>query len=165
MAIALGFVLTILGALIITAQNRPEPPHRQALKLGWTQLRPLLLRLPLALLAAAFIAQLLPEQAIAELFGEDSGWRGVLIASILGVTLPGGPMVAFPLIIVFHDAGAGISQLIALLTSWSLLGLHRMAAHEIPMLGTQFTLARAAASLPLPAVAGYCTGAVAQWIY
>lgn len=165
MTIALPFVLIILASLVFVAQRRPEPPHRQAVRQGWLQLRPLLIRLPLALLAAAFIAELLPEQAIADLFGDESGWQGILAASFLGCLLPGGPMVAFPLVIIFQDAGAGIAQIIALLTSWSLLGLHRMAAYELPMLGARFTVARIATALPLPMAAGYCAGAIAPWFY
>lgn len=164
MAIALVFVLTILASLVFTAQRRATPPHRQAVKQGWGQLQPLLLRLPLALIAAAFIAQILPAQAIADMFGEESGGRGILIASLLGGLLPGGPMVAFPLIIVFQEAGAGVAQLIALLSSWSVLGLHRIAAYELPMLGARFTLTRVAVSLPLPIAAGYGAEVISQWL-
>ncbi|MCG5548538.1 hypothetical protein [Halorhodospira halochloris] len=164
MVVAFVFVLIVLTILVLIAQARPERPHRVAIKQGWEQLQPLLVRLPLALIAAAFIAQLLPEQAIADVFGEGSGWHGILAASLLGGLLPGGPMVAFPLIIIFLDAGAGTAQIISLLTSWSLLGLNRMAVYEIPMLGTRFTLARVITALPLPVAAGYWAGSISNWL-
>ncbi len=163
MTLGLVTVLLLLAGLAALAQRRPGHPHRTALRTGWRQLRPLLLRLPLALLAAAFLITLLPEELVVAYLGESSGWRGVLLASLCGGLLPGGPAVSFPLVLVLIDEGAGTAQLIALLTAWSVLAFHRVAAHELPMLGGRYTLARLLASAPLPIVAGALAGALARF--
>lgn len=155
-------VLALLAVCAAIAQVRPHASHRAAVGEGWRQLRPLITRLPMALLAAAFLAVLIPEQAIASLFGEASGWPGILAASVLGGFLPGGPVVAFPLVVVLLDAGAGTPQLIALITAWSVLAFHRVAAFELPMLGVRATVARLIASLPLPVIAGTAAGGITQ---
>ncbi len=147
---------------MLTAHLLPHGSHRLAASAGWRQLRPLLLRVPLALFAASFLAVLIPEEAVASLFGTASGWTGILSASALGGFLPGGPVVAFPLVVVLLDAGAGVPQLIALITAWSVLAFHRVAAFELPMLGARATAARLLASAPLPVVAGGSAGALAQ---
>ena len=110
--------------------------------------------LPVALVAAGFLGALIPEDRVVALVGGGSGLRGILIASLIGSILPGGPMVTFPIVVVLFDAGAGMPQMVALLTSWSVLALHRVLAFEIPLVGVAFSLRRLAASLLLPPIAG-----------
>jgi len=38
---------------------------------------------------------------------------------LIGGMIPGGPMISFPLVVVLDEAGAGLVQLITLLTAWS----------------------------------------------
>ena len=153
--IAVLILLILLGAI---AHRRKGAPHRDALQTGWKQLGPLLPRLAVALAAASFLSVLIPEKTVIALIGEASGLKGILIASLLGGFLPGGPMVSFPLVVAFIDAQAGTAQIIALITSWSVLAFHRVAAYELPLLGTRHTIIRLIASAPLPVAAGSLAG-------
>jgi hypothetical protein len=63
-------------------------------------------------------------------------------------------MTSFPLVTALHAAGTGRSALIAYLTSWSTLGLQRILAWELPLMGVEFAALRFVVSLPLPLVAG-----------
>lgn len=47
-------------------------------------------------------------------------------------------------------------------TGWSLLGLHRILAWELPLLGPRFVGIRLAVSLVLPPLAGYLAGTIAR---
>ncbi|QKT05105.1 hypothetical protein HUS23_14160 [Ectothiorhodospiraceae bacterium 2226] len=114
----------------------------------------MLVRLPLALLAASILAALVPADVIGRWLGDEAGLRGILVATLVGGLLPGGPMVAFPLALVLWDAGAGMAQMVTLITAWSVIALHRVLAFEWPMLGGRFALLRLAASILLPALAG-----------
>ena len=154
-------IITVLLLLIVLggiAHRRAGTPHKDAAGIGWKQLAPLLPRLAVALIAASFLSVLLPEKTVINLIGEASGFRGILIASFLGGFLPGGPMVSFPLVVAFIDAQAGTAQIIALITSWSVLAFHRVAAYEFPLLGTRHTIIRLIASAPLPVIAGSISG-------
>lgn len=163
---------TLLVALAAVAQWRnvrtadaahpasPTEKHRDAARLAWQQLRPLILRLPVALLAATLLAALLPAEWIARVFGEAAGASGVVTASVLGAILPGGPMVAFPLAIALFEAGAGTAQMIALITAWAVLAVHRIIAFEAPMAGMTFVVGRLAATAVTPFVAGF----LALWL-
>ena len=155
--LALGIIL--LG-LMLWAHRQPKPPHQAARAAAWGQLQALLIRLPLALLAAGFIAALLPQEYIIQWLGANSGFSGILIASLLGSVLPGGPMVSFPLAVVLFDAGAGPPQMVALLTAWSVLAVHRILAFELSLIGGSFVIRRTLVSLPLPLMAGF----IAQWM-
>lgn len=154
-------IITVLILLIVLggiAHRRTGTPHKDAAGIGWKQLAPLLPRLTVALIAAAFLSVLIPEKTVINLIGEASGLKGILIASLLGGFLPGGPMVSFPLVVAFIDAQAGTAQTISLITSWSVLAFHRVAAYELPLLGTRHTIIRLTASAPLPVIAGSIAG-------
>ncbi len=160
MLLAYGSVSVLLVLVAYLANGRPDVSHRETVRNGWEQLRPLLIRLPVALLAASFTAALIPEQWMIALMGEASGLAGILLASLLGAILPGGPIVSFPLAMALFSAGLGAPKLVALLTAWAVLALHRVMAFEIPMIGWGFTWRRLAASLALAPVAGL----LAYWV-
>lgn len=151
----LGY-LTI-GLLLIATMllaTRRGVPHAETVQLGWHQLRPLLIRLPAALMAASFLAALVPESWFASVLGQSSGVTGILLAAVLGGMLPGGPITSFPIALVLFRAGVGTPQMVALLTGWSVLAVHRILAFELPMMGWDFVWRRLVASLVLAPVAG-----------
>ena len=108
----------------------------------------------LAMVAAAFLVPVIPGTLIAQWIGTESGITGVMIASVIGAFVPGGPVVSFPIALVFQSAGAGTPQLIALLSAWSVVAIHRLVAFEIPLMGGRFVFDRLLVSLPLPMLSG-----------
>ncbi len=150
-------IAAVLGLLIV---RRPGKLHRQALHLALEQIITSLPRVVLALLAAGFLAQLLPGPLIAGYLSSESGLGGILVATVLGVAVPGGGVLAFPLALVLAKAGAGTPQLIAFITSWSVFAAHRALAYEIGIMGWRFYGMRLLACLPLPILAGVAAGLV-----
>ncbi|WP_198372159.1 hypothetical protein [Roseomonas rosulenta] len=115
-----------------------------------------------ALPMAAFLAELIPADAAVTWIGPDSGLNGILVASFAGGLMPGGPFVTFPLVLAFAKAGAGVPQMAALITGWSIFALHRIITWEYPVLGWRFVVIRLIAAAPLPILAGLLAeGAVA----
>lgn len=115
-----------------------------------------------ALPMAAFLAELMPADAASAWIGAESGFSGIVIASLAGGLMPGGPFVTFPLVLAFATAGAGVAQMTALLTGWSIFAIHRIITWEYPLLGWRFVALRLAAALPLPIAAGLLADAVLQ---
>jgi uncharacterized membrane protein YraQ (UPF0718 family) len=58
-------------------------------------------------------------------------------------------------------AGANIGPLIAYLSAWALIGLNRVIAFEIPLLGFQITFTRLLCSFIFPIIIGY----MAKFVY
>ncbi len=114
-------------------------------------------RIAVALLTAGFVAKLMPGEPIAALIGPESGWRGILIASLTGGFVPAGPIISFPLVVVLAKAGAGVAQLVAFLTAWSVFAFHRVLIYETTLMGWRFSAVRLTASLVLPPLAGFLT--------
>lgn len=121
----------------------------------------IIVRLPFALIAAACIAELVPEQALAAVLGPETGLLGIAAASIFGGFLPGGPIVSFPIAILFAHQGAGGPQVIALITGWSVYAFHRIISFESPIMGWRFVGLRMAASWFVPPAAGILAGLLA----
>ena len=116
-------------------------------------------------LMAAFITILLPREMIGRWVGAESGFKGVLIATFAGIILPGGPFTIFPIAGAFIAVGADVSAAIALITSWSLMGINRAIVWEMPFFGFDFVAWRSLAALPLPIVAGLLARLIARlWV-
>lgn len=112
-------------------------------------------RVLVALLGAGFFAELLPEEQVRRLLGDDSGLSAVLLAIALAPLTPGGAFVSFAIAAAALKAGAAPIPVIAYVTSWSLFSSTKIFAYELSCMGRDATLKRILVSLPVPfAVAG-----------
>ena len=149
------FILWLLaGVLGVVAFSRGDGRHRKAIEYAMGQFVILFPRMVLALMTAGFISTLIPADSIASWIGEGSGLRGILIASAAGALIPGGPVIAIPTAVLLTDSGAGVPQLIAFITSWSIFAVHRIIQFELSLIGWRFTVLRLLSSIPLPVIAG-----------
>jgi len=148
----------ILGAITLA---RPGRQYADALQIAGRQALMVLPRMAIAILAAGFIGELLPEETISTWIGIESGVLGILIASLVGALLPSGPIISFPVAIALMELGAGTPQLVAFLTAWSTFAMHRLLMWEIPMMGMGFASKRLLVSVVLPPIAGLMAWAMA----
>jgi uncharacterized membrane protein YraQ (UPF0718 family) len=159
-------IWTLVAAAAWAVARRHGPTRlRTAGQSAMTQGRVLVIRLPLALLATAFLIQTMPMEVLAPLIGPASGLTGIVIASLVGGIMPGGPMTSFPLALVFLNGGAGTPQIVALIAGWSVFAVHRLLAYEAPIMGWQFVLLRGLSSLPVPILAGLSAEATLQILF
>jgi uncharacterized membrane protein YraQ (UPF0718 family) len=112
-------------------------------------------QMAIGFLLAGFLALVIPQNQVARWIGEDSGMKGLFVASLGGILTPGGPFTHFPLLATLRAQGAGLGPLAAYITAWSLLGVHRIVLWEGPLLGWRFVLVRSAASVLFPPVTGW----------
>jgi uncharacterized membrane protein YraQ (UPF0718 family) len=115
-----------------------------------------------ACLIACFVAVLMPREAVVRWVGAESGWTGLLIATLAGAVCPGGPITIFPIASAFIAIGADVGAAIAFITSWTLLGYARVLVWELPFFGAEFVGWRLIAALPLPIVAGALARLIAK---
>src|SRR6202045_4841260 len=105
-------------------------------------------------LISAFVTRLLPREVVARLVGTESGMLGLLIATVMGAALPGGPLTIYPVAGAFLVLGADAGTAIAFITAWNLLGYNRALIWEMPFFGSDFVFWRIVVALPLPLLAG-----------
>ncbi len=113
-----------------------------------------LLKVLAGCLIGAFLARLLPRELVAKWIGAESGIVGLLIATLLGAVLPGGPVTIYPIASALLFVGADVGATIAFITSWTLIAYTRALVWEIPFFGLDFVIWRTIISLPLPIIAG-----------
>lgn len=111
-------------------------------------------RIGAAMLLAGLVQALIPADVFARVMGEDSGVRGLAVATAAGAATPGGPMTSFPIVTMMRDCGTGRAPLVTYITAWSTLGLQRIFLWELPLMGPGFAAMRFLVSLPLGLIAG-----------
>ena len=158
-AVVLWGIAGILGVLVL---RRDPGQFVEALRSASLLLISVLPRLCVAMILAGFVAKLIPSETIGHLIGYDTGWRGIALATLFGGSMPSGPMVAFPVVVVLRNADAGLPQIVAFLTAWSVFAWHRVLTYEISILGWQFVTVRLMSSLVLPLVASAIALAICQ---
>lgn len=102
----------------------------------------------------ALLTTLVPKEVVARHLGRQAGFKAIILSTVIGSIMPGGPFVAFPVVVALGGAGASIGSLIAFLTAWSAVGVHRLLVWEIPFMGTEFGMLRFICSIPIPIIAG-----------
>ncbi|AJE45801.1 hypothetical protein P73_1086 [Celeribacter indicus] len=103
---------------------------------------------------AATLPLVLPGKEIGRWIGAESGLRGLVLATVAGAAIPGGPMMTFPLAAGFGMAGADIGTMLAFVTGWSLLSLNRTLIWEFSFLPHDLVWTRYLLSLPFPVLVG-----------
>lgn len=153
MIIATATLVILALAMAVYAWRRHDGSLRRGIDSGWLTLKRNLALLVLAFLIVGYVDVLSPTDLIQTWIGPHSGWLGLVIADAVGMLLPGGPYVVFPLIAVLYKAGAGIGPTITLVTSWAMLALISVA-FELPFMGWRFTAVRWGLGLGFPILVG-----------
>lgn len=144
-------VLAIVFVFLVYQKGGGE--HILGLKAAGTMLIQMIPLLVFAFIIAGMVPLLIPKETISGWVGAESGLRGILIGTIVGGSMPGGPYVSLPVAAGFLRVGAGVGTMVAFITGWSLLAFSRLPM-EIGIMGWKFTLIRLACTFFFPPIAG-----------
>jgi len=131
-----------------------------------------LIRVSLLLLSGIFLGSLvgtfLPRDIIARVLGKESGLNGILLGTVFGAIMPGGPYVIFPILAALYSAGAGIPPMVAMIFAWGCIGLTRIPT-ELGYMGVadgqNIIWLRLLISIPLPLIAGFLASIVVSIMF
>jgi len=145
----------VMGALaiIIFIIGYQKGVHVQGLKITGNMLVQMLPLLFFAFVVAGMLQTLIPHEIVSRWIGVESGFRGILIGTVIGGLMPGGPMTSLPIAAGLLRMGASVGTMVALITGWSLLAFARLPL-DIGILGWEFALIRLACTFFFPPVAG-----------
>jgi uncharacterized membrane protein YraQ (UPF0718 family) len=151
-------VLTLLAVAVAIVAYFKDPSlpwigARNGVHMLWS----ILPRMAPALILAGLLQVVIPPDLVARHFGRESGLKAIVIASVVGMLTPGGPMVSVPLLVTLANSGAGLAPMVAYMTSWSLFGMQRIISWEAPLMGWSFVGARVLSSFAFPVLAGWLT--------
>ncbi len=154
MNVALLLLYIIPVVLIVYSIQRADGTLRTGLTRAFEQFIILVPRLLVAMVAAAFIVRLIPEQIISNYLSDNSPWIAILVGTLTGLLIPAAPVVVFSMAASFANAGASTAGLVAFITAWTIFALHRVVIYEVPLLGGSFVRLRLLVAFPLPLLAG-----------
>jgi len=139
--------------LLFIAYQKGGGEHLIGLKYAGNLLLQIVPLLIFAFIIAGMIQVLIPQEMISKWVGMESGFRGILIGTVVGGLTPGGPFISLPIAAGLLRAGASIGTMVAFMTAWSLLAISRLPL-EVGIIGWKFTLIRLACTFFFPPVAG-----------
>jgi uncharacterized membrane protein YraQ (UPF0718 family) len=112
-----------------------------ALKKGWKAFDNILPEFLVVMLFVGVMLAVLDPQTISKFIGKNSGWAGVVFAALVGsVTLIPG-FIAFPTASLLIQAGAGLMQIGAFISTLMMVGIITMPV-EIKYFGKKMTIYR-----------------------
>jgi uncharacterized membrane protein YraQ (UPF0718 family) len=158
MATTILWIITL--GLLFYAWRRGDDSLQRGSQLAWVTVRRNAALLITAFIIVGYVNVLSPTNLIQAWIGPDSGFKGLLISEGIGMLLPGGPYVVFPLIAVLYSAGAGLGPAVTMVTSWATLALLTIT-FELPFMGWRFTAIRWGLGLVIPLIAGL----LAQYLF
>jgi len=144
---------TIAIVLLFIGYQKGGGEHILGLKTAGNLLIQIVPLLICAFVVAGMVQVLIPHELISKWVGVESGFRGILIGTVIGGITPGGPYISMPIAAGLLRTGAGIGTMVAFITAWSLLAVHRLPL-EIGIMGWQFALIRLACVFFFPPIAG-----------
>ena len=144
--------LTIL--MVVWAFTRGQDLPLRGFQAGFALLREVWLPLLFGFCLAGLFEVMVSRELLVKWMGEESGFQGILLGWLVGLLIPGGPYVVFPMAATLLKEGVGVGPLLTFITAKSLLSPIRMFTWEVPFLGWAFVTARTVPSLLLPPIVG-----------
>jgi uncharacterized membrane protein YraQ (UPF0718 family) len=147
------FLFVIAAGCLWLAWRRGDGSMEASLKEAGLDFWHLLPRLAVGVIGAGFIAKAMPQDTVSAWLGPASGVQGVTLAALAGALTPGGPVVGFAMGAAALKAGAGLPQVMAFVTGWSLYTINRVLVWEVQTMPRKFVLMRLLVSVPFPFLA------------
>jgi uncharacterized membrane protein YraQ (UPF0718 family) len=149
------YVIAIAALAVSFAKSRQNT--KLALKKAWKSFENILPQfLSILIIIGIMLAILTPEQ-ISSMIGSESGWFGVIIASVIGaITLIPG-FIAFPLAAALLKSGAGYMQIAAFISTLMMVGVVTMPV-EMKFFGKKATLIRNAEAFVFSYIVAFVMG-------
>lgn len=149
----------ITGGALIVSFIKSKENTKLALKKAWKSFENILPQFLTILVIIGIILSILTPEQISRIMGNESGWLGVLVASIIGsVTLVPG-FIAFPLASALLKNGAGYMQIAAFISTLMMVGVVTIPL-EMKYFGKKAALIRNTEAFIFSLIVAYIMGVV-----
>lgn len=141
-----GYFMNLLlyvttGILLLLSFYKDRQKTMKALKKAWKAFENILPEFLVVITLVGLLIAVLNPQVISRIIGTDSGWIGVVLATIVGsVTLIPG-FIAFPTAALLLEGGAGYMQIGAFISALMMVGIVTIPV-EIRFFGRKTTYLR-----------------------
>ncbi len=145
------------GALLLLSFIKDREKTKKSLIKAWKAFENILPEFLVVILLVGVLLAVLKPEIISSVIGRESGWFGVLLASVVGsVTLIPG-FVAFPTAAMLLQNGAGYMQVGAFVSTLMMVGVVTMPV-EIKYFGRKLAVLRNILALGFSFIVAYIIG-------
>lgn len=155
----------LVGVAALIALRRERSLPLEGLKAGGRMALQVLPQLVLGFALAGLLQVLLPLAKTKQWLGEEAGSGAVLSGWLLGLVIPGGPWMFYPVAAGLQRSGASFGAIIALLTAKTLVSPVRALSYELPILGWRLTVVRLLPAFFLPPLLGWLGQRMASFVW
>jgi uncharacterized membrane protein YraQ (UPF0718 family) len=105
-----GMIIFTLIVYLFSAVYSPSTREKtvRSVETGAMSLARISLLLLSGVFLGSFVGTFLPRELVSGLLGSESGFTGVLLGTLFGAVMPGGPYVLFPIVAALFSSGAAI---------------------------------------------------------
>ncbi len=133
------YALTLV--LLLLSYIKDKKKTKMAIKKAWKAFENILPEFLVVILFVGILIAVINPEIISKMIGSDSGWLGVILASIVGsITLIPG-FVAFPTAAMLLEGGAGYMQIGAFISTLMMVGVVTLPV-EMKYFGKKITFMR-----------------------
>jgi len=137
-----NIIIYILAAvLLILSFIKDKKSTKMALKKAWKSFENILPQFLSILIIIGLMLAVLEPETISKLIGRQSGWLGMIIASIIGSITLAPAFVAFPLASALLQNGAGVMQMAVFISTLMMVGFVTIPV-EVKYFGKKVTVLR-----------------------
>ena len=156
------YMITII--LFGTSYYKDKNRTKKSLKLAWKAFENILPQFLGVIVLVGMMLAVFNAELISKIVGSESGWFGVIIASVIGaITLIPG-FIAFPMAQMLLDNGAGYMQIAVFVSTLMMVGIVTVPV-EIKYFGKRLTIARNVLAFLFSFLVAYIIGKVAGGIW
>lgn len=139
------FMITTFIILIITILNRDL--GIKAIHIAGYSIKEMMLVIPPVFILLGLLDVWVPRETMIKYMGKDSGFKGIILAMILGSAAAGPLYGAFPVAAVFMRKGVKFSNVLIFIGAWSTTKIP-MFLFEMSALGLPFAVTRLLVDIP-----------------
>ncbi len=160
-----GMIIFTLIVYLFSAVYSPSTREKtvRSVETGTRSLVRISLLLLSGIFLGSFVGTFLPRGLVSDLLGGESGFTGIVLGTLFGAVMPGGPYVLFPIIAALFSSGAAIPSLIAMIFAWQCISLTRIPTdlgYLAAVEGQWLIWLRVLIGFPIPILAGVLAGII-----
>lgn len=154
-------ILTLVVFLIAYQKNK----HLLGLEIAKSLTLKTLPLILITFILVGLIQAMVPQNLISSWLREASGFKGILIGSVIGMIFPGSPYVFLPVLAGIYKIGGkeSIPVIVSIYSAKFLIGINRLP-FELGILGPKFTFIRIIATAFLAPLSGIISQVVMKMI-
>lgn len=139
------FALVMIGILLLLWWIQPQI-GQAAIQTTWMSVKEMLTILPPIFVLLGLLDVWVPRELMIKLMGKGSGFKGIVLAIVLGSAAAGPLYGAFPVALVLYKKGASFYNILLFIGAWSTTKIP-MVLFEVASMGPVFAFTRLLCSL------------------